>query len=190
MTRILMGLFLVFSLVFSLSRPALAQPAEVIIIRHAEKPAVGNELTQQGRERAAALVTYFRETPEMLEFNVPVAIYVPLPKNQDSSIRSAQTVAPLASALHLTLNSTFHKDQVGEMAKEILSSDRYEGKMVLICWDHKMIPDIAKAIGVEDAPEKWHGESFDRTWVIKFQPGAKPIFRDLPQRLMFGDSAK
>jgi len=182
----LIGLFTVFCVV----RSALSQPAEVIIIRHAEKPPEGNELTLQGRERAAALVPYFRETAELLEFNAPVAIYVPLPKNENSSIRSAQTVAPLAIALHLTLNSTFHKDQVSEMAKEILNNERYDGKMVLICWDHKTIPPIAKAFGVEDAPDKWPGDSFDRDWIIRFHAGAKPVFRDLPQRLMFGDSAK
>ena len=174
----------------ALASQALAQPAEVIIIRHAEKPLEGNELTVQGRERAAALVPYFRETAALLEFNTPVAIYVPLPKNETSSIRSAQTVAPLAAALHLKLNSSFHKDEVIEMAREILKNERYDGKMVLICWDHKMIPPIAKAFGVEDAPEKWPGDSFDRDWVIRFHAGPKPDFRNLPQRLMFGDSAK
>jgi hypothetical protein len=186
MSRVLLGVLIVAAS----STQALAQPAEVIIIRHAEKPPEGNELTLQGRERAAALVPYFRETAELLEFNTPVAIYVPLPKNENSSIRSAQTVAPLAAALHLKLNSTFHKDEIAEMAKEILSSERYDGKMVLISWDHKMIPSIAKAFGVDDAPDKWPGESFDRDWVIRFRTDAKPDFRNLPQRLMFGDSAK
>lgn len=186
MSRVLLGILLVAG---SASH-AQAQPAEVIIIRHAEKPPEGNELTLQGRERAAALVPYFRETAVLLEFNTPVAIYVPLPKNETSSIRSAQTVAPLAAALHLKLNSSFHKDEISAMAKEILNSERYDGKMVLICWDHKMIPPIAKALGVDDAPDKWPGDSFDRDWVIRFRAGAKPDFRNLPQRLMFGDSTK
>jgi hypothetical protein len=184
MRRILVGLLLVFGV----ARPAHAQPAEVIIIRHAEKPVKGNELSLEGRERAEALAPYFLGTAELLEFKAPVAIYAPLPTHEHSSVRSAETVAPLAGALHLTINQTFRKDQIGDLVEEIDSDPRYSGKTVLICWEHKVIPDIAKAFGVEDSPKKWHGETFDRTWIIKFQSGAKPVFRDLPQKLMFGDS--
>ena len=54
---------------------AFAGPAQVIIIRHAEKPPVGDDLTPKGRQRAAALVPYFLETPEVLEYKLPAAIY-------------------------------------------------------------------------------------------------------------------
>jgi hypothetical protein len=179
-----------FSYIFMCIRSASARPAEVIVIRHAEKPAAGNELNQKGRERAAALVAYFLETPELLEFKTPVAIYSPLPSHGGSSIRSSQTVTPLARALQMRINLTFRKDQIAALAKEILTDPRYSGRMVLICWDHKMIPEIAKALGAESAPDKWHGEAFDRTWVIKYSADGSTSFENLPQRLMFGDSTK
>ena len=53
-----------------------AEPAQVIIIRHAEKPDEGNELSLAGRERAAALAPYFLGETALLRFGPPVAIYV------------------------------------------------------------------------------------------------------------------
>lgn len=175
--------------VFVLAGMAIAQPAEVIIIRHAEKPPEGNDLSQKGRERAGALVAYFLETPELLEFKTPVAIYAPKVVHEHSA-RSSETVAPLAAALHMPINESFRKEDTQKLANEILHNRRYDGRMVLISWDHKMIPLIAKAFGADGAPDKWHGEAFDRTWIIKFSPGSAPAFQDLPQKLMFGDSTK
>jgi hypothetical protein len=182
----LVGIFCIFAGI----RSAAARPAEVIIIRHAEKPATGNELNQKGRERAAALVPYFLETPELLEFKTPVAIYAPLPSHEGSSVRSSETVTPLARALQMRINNSFHKDQIAALAREILTDPRYNGRTVLICWEHKVIPEIAKALGAQTAPDKWHGEAFDRTWIIKYASEGTVGFQDLPQRLLFGDSAK
>jgi len=183
MNRLFAGL----AIVLVLACRALAQPAEVIIIRHAEKPPQGNELSQQGRERAAALVPYFLETPDVLDFKKPVAIYAQAPK-KESSVRSIQTVEPLANVLKLTINDSYTRDDFAKMVREIMNNEDYEGHTVLICWEHKVIPEIAKAFGVDDAPTKWPGAAFDRTWSIKFRPDKKPKFKDLPQRLMYGDS--
>jgi hypothetical protein len=175
---------------FARHNSARARPAEVILIRHAEKPATGNELNQKGRERAAALVAYFLESPELLEFKTPAAIFAPLPSREGSSVRASQTVTPLARALRMQINLSFRKDQTAALAREILTDPRFDGRMVLVCWEHKVIPDIAKALGAPAAPDKWHGEAFDRTWVIKYGPDGTASFQNLPQRLLFGDSAK
>ena len=177
-----------FALWLTLAGSAVAQPAQVIIIRHAEKPDEGNGLSLAGRERAASLVPYFRETDELLKFDTPVAIYAQAPKKETSSVRSFQTVKPLADALHITVNQSFNRDQYKSMVDEITHKDAYVGHTVLICWEHKVIPDIAADFGVEDAPKTWHGRDFDRTWIITFRPDKEPEFKDLPQKLMYGDS--
>ncbi len=169
---------------------AMAQPAEIIIIRHAEKPPEGNHLSLHGRERAWALVPYFRETPELLEFKTPVAIYAQAQKNDSSSVRSVETVKPLADALKLPVNQSFIRDDYRSMLAEVMASKQYEGHTVLICWEHKVILDIARELGVENVPEKWPSSVYDRTWVITFRPGQKPQLKDLPQKLMYGDSEK
>jgi hypothetical protein len=186
MHRHLLGL----TIVLAATSQALAQPAQVVMIRHAEKPLEGNHLSLQGRERAAALVPYFLETPEIVAFKRPVAIYAQAPKKDTSSVRSIETVKPLADALKLPIKETYIRDDFRKMVAEIQASHEYDGQTVLICWEHKVIPVMAKEFGVEDAPTKWPGSAFDRTWVITFEPGKKPQLKDLPQKLMYGDSEK
>ena len=169
---------------------AFADPAEVILIRHAEKPETGNDLTLRGRERAVALAPYFLETPELLEFKTPVAIYAQRPKNATSSIRSIETVRPLANALHLKINDSFVRDDFQQMVEEIRHKPEYEGHTVLICWEHKVIPEIAAKLGAENAPKSWPDATYDRTWIVKFQRDKNPTCIELPQRLLFGDSPK
>ena len=167
---------------------AMAQPAQVIIIRHAEKSDEGDELSLRGRERAAALVPYFLGTEDFLQFKTPVAIYAQAPKKATSLIRSLESVQPLAADLHLTVIQTFTRDEYKRTVEEIMHKKVYDGRMVLICWEHRVIPDTAADFGVEDAPKTWHGRDFDRTWVITFRPDKKPEFEDLPQHLMYGNS--
>jgi hypothetical protein len=168
---------------------SLAEPAEVVIIRHAEKPDEGNELSLAGRERAAALLPYFLGTPAVLEFGRPVAIYAQSQKHATSSLRPIQTVQPLADSLHLKINDTFERDDYKKMVAEIKHERKYDGHTVLICWEHKVIPEIAKEFDADDAPQKWRGNAFDRTWVLTAtKNGHRYKFNDLPQKLMFGDS--
>jgi hypothetical protein len=162
-------------------------PAQVIIIRHAEKPDEGHDLSRKGRERAAALVPYFLETPEVLEHGTPVAIYAQKSTEKNRSKRPVRTVKGLAKALKQEVIERAHEDYP-DMVKEILGKREYDGKMVLICWEHKAITDLAKEFGVKDPPK--FPDAFDRTWVITFPKGGRPALRDLPQRLMFKDSPR
>jgi hypothetical protein len=164
------------------------RPAQVILIRHAEKPPEGDDLSLKGKERAAALVPYFLGRPEVLQFKAPVAVYAQGPKKEGSSRRPVETVKGLARALQLDVIDRYTHEEFPQMVEEILAKKEYEGRMVLICWEHKVLPDIARALGVKKPPAEWHGAVFDRTWVITFVPDRKPSLADLPQRLMFGDS--
>jgi broad specificity phosphatase PhoE len=167
--------------------PAGPGPAQVIIIRHAEKPAKGHDLSPKGRQRAAALVPYFLETPEVTEHKTPVAIYAQKSTEANRSRRPVETVKDLAKALKFDVIEFAHEDYAA-MVKEINAKPEYAGKTVLVCWEHHGIPDVAKAFGVKDPPH-WHDSAFDRTWVITFENG-KAVLNDLPQRLMYGDSKK
>lgn len=164
--------------------PVAAGPAQVILIRHAEKPEEGHDLSLKGRERAAALVPYFQETPEVLEFMKPVAIYAQKSTDGHPSRRPVQTVQPLAAALKLPVRQFGHSD-FQDMVKEIRGAAEYEGKTVLICWEHHVITKIANEFGVKDPPD--FPSAFDRTWIISFPAGGKPKLRDVPQKLMYGD---
>jgi hypothetical protein len=185
-----MRFVLIILATFSVTMPAFGKPARIIIIRHAEKPDEGNELSLKGRERAAALVPYFLETPDFFKGMPLVAIYAQGPKKEGSSIRAVQTVKGVAEATKVTIIDKFTRDEFPDMFAEIRKNAAYDGKTVLICWEHKFIPDIAQAFGASDAPNHWRGHVYDRTWIITFKEEGKIDFQNRPQRLMFGDSAE
>lgn len=181
------SIFLILSLL--LSTPLICLPAQVMIIRHAEKTARTNELSIKGKERAAALVPYFLETPELIRFGRPAAIYTSLNRQPDSSQLAKDTVTALSESLHLPVRDKFESHEYKKMVDEIKNNPAYTGKLVIICWEHNHIPEIARSFGALQTPSTWSSNVYDRTWVITFQPSGKAIFQNLAQKLMFGDAS-
>lgn len=186
-------MFRYFILAILLFTPALeALPAQVIIIRHAEKPPIGSDLSLKGEQRAAALVPFFLGNPLVVEFGQPVAIYAPKPTPEGTGIRSLLTVTPLASALNQTPCIDYERNDVKGLTDEIMSNPDFSGRMVLICWAHDEIPEIADKLGAK-APSQW-GDSYDRLWLITYGSditGKKGSnFENMPQQLLYGDTTK
>ena len=119
-------------------------------------------------------------------FPTPQTIMATAPSKH--SQRPIETVTPLALALNLHIYDRFaDKDpDIEKMTKAILNDHSFAGEVVLICWHHGKIPEIAKALGVAKPP-KWDGKVFDRVWQITFEKG-KAKLEDLPQMLLYGDS--
>jgi len=170
---------------------ALATPAQVIIIRHAEKQKNGNDLSARGFQRADALVGLFERDSDVLKFGLPAAIYAMEPRNSgtsgETSLRAIETIQPLASALNLPIHSDYVKSDYAAMVQEIMTDPAYNGRMVLICWEHKVIPPMAEAFGASQVPSSWGKGVYDRLWLLTFKNG-QVAFADLPQRLLPGDS--
>ncbi|MEI8026382.1 MAG: histidine phosphatase family protein [Pseudomonadota bacterium] len=164
-------------------------PAEVIFIRHGEKPSVGDDLNDKGYQRAQLLVNYFKTSPDVTAFGAPVAIYAMARPHQNSgSLRAIETVTPLALSLGLTVNTSYLKDDYQAMIKDIMSHPEYSGKMVLICWEHAVIPEILDGFGYTGAPQEWPGSNyFDRTWVLDFADNRPSTFHDYNQHLFADD---
>jgi hypothetical protein len=174
-----------------------AAPAQVILIRHGEKPEEGNGLNEAGFRRAEALVKFFETGPAVTHYGTPVAIYAMAQKNSDGSVRAIQTVTPLADALEININESYTRDQVDALVKNIMENPDYKGRMVLVCWEHKVIISIAAALAAYGAsdqavqnslPLHWPGDAFDRVWILDFTRNKVTAFQDLPQQLMPGDS--
>lgn len=194
-----MAAYLTAFALFVVGLSARALPAEVLIIRHAEKPAVavlgktdGRDLSPKGCQRANALASLFTKDARMLEFGLPVAIYAGSPKKSDTgSLRPLETIQPTAKELGFSPITSFISDDFASMADEVMTKAEYEGKTVLISWPHDKIPDIASAFGVNKSQvPQWDGSIFDRVWKIKFGIKGSPVFfENLPQHLLPGDSA-
>lgn len=171
----------------SLSAGLFAMPKQVLLIRHGEKPAIGNGLSKAGFQRAAALVPFFMLSPQNPAFNQPDVIFSQATSSNHQTTRPCQTVAPLASALGVDLISQFSQQKYDEMVKEIKNNATYNGQTVLICWCHQCLGDIAASFGVSPKPS-YPGGAYDRLWVIDFSGNDVVAFQDLPQQLMYGDS--
>jgi hypothetical protein len=165
-----------------------AAPAQVLLIRHGEKPPSGDDLSPRGWQRAYALVGYFEHNPAVTQFGTPAAIYAMGPKNSiDSSMRPVETVTPLAVALNLPIRSQYTKQEIQPLVEEIMMTPQYNGQMVLICWEHDMISGIAQLFGVSPPPQAWSDAVFDQVWKIDFSGNNVMGFQEFSQHLLPGD---
>jgi hypothetical protein len=168
----------------------LAMPSQIILMRHAEKTSEGTHLSLKGRQRAAALLPTFLGSPPLLHYGPPVAIYVMKSGKKEPSFRWAQTMMSLADELNMPLHNEYNRNETEALVKEIKEMEEYEGKMVLICWSHGELPLLAAQFGAKKAPKKWPREVFDRFWILTFEENGEVTFKDLPQKLLYGDSSK
>ena len=193
-------------------------PNQILIIRHGEKVGDpkkdddgGRHLSVRGSARAAALPSLFSQAIPQLscKFHAhnkgfvgeyrqipskgtaprfPTPNHIFATEKSKSSNRPLETILPLATALNLPVCDSLKDDDAG--IKKLVNAvlNEFPGQIVLICWHHGKIPEIAKALGIAKPP-KWDGKLFDRVWEITF-PKGKAALKDLPQMLLYGDSAK
>ncbi len=168
-----------------------AEPARIILLRHAEKPADESDvhLSARGQERARALVAFFTNTPVLTTNGLPVALFATHPTPHGHSQRTFDTLEPLSKQLHLPVRTPYATKDYVALAKQIRSNRDYDGKTVVVCWVHDYLPELAEAFGVKPKPAHWKTGVFDRVWVIT-RRDKKAVLASLPQHLLPGDSRR
>jgi hypothetical protein len=168
---------------------AFARPAEIILLRHAEKPAFdwNVHLSKEGRKRAAALADFLTTNPLLLSNGLPAALFAARPTFRGHGRRPAETLEPLARKLKLPIQTPEPAKDAASLAAWIMRDASLDGKTVVVCWVHEDLPALAAAFGVKHPPSHWKSSTFDRVWVITYDRN-KARLRDLPQRLLPGDS--
>ncbi len=135
----------------------------VLIVRHAEKPPLGRELTPTGEARAAAYVRYFEPFHDA-GLNLRVnALYAGA--DSADSVRPRLTLEPLSRATGLPLDSSVSTKE--PTALVTLLRTQSHGNHPLVAWRHGSIPALLAAFGASPAllPEnKWPNDTYD--WVI------------------------
>jgi hypothetical protein len=121
--------------------------ATVLIIRHAEKPDVGSELTAKGQQRAEEYAKYFRELK--IDSRPVEPDYLAAAADSAASKRPRLTLEPLGKALGMTLDLRFKAKEDAKLAAELCAKPH--GRNILICWHHGKIPDLVKALGADPA---------------------------------------
>lgn len=162
-------------------------PSQLIILRHAEKPEEGNELSEEGFKRAEQLVEFFSSDSRVLKYGKPVALYAQAPKSKKGSLRPIQTLQPTAEKLSIPLRSDFEREEYASLLDSLKKDAALTGKTVVICWEHKVIMDMLDELGIQSppAPKKWPKAVFDWAFVIELDAAGKvsdfkQISQDLP----------
>jgi hypothetical protein len=173
----------------------------------------GPNLSIQGSARAAALPALFAPaTPEFdcqieagkssftgtygtqnlagpsPRFDTPNFIFATA--DSKHSNRPRETATPTAMALGVPFDCTKYSDSTKDIAKlaaDVTTDKKYEGRVVLICWHHGAMQDLATQLGVQNAPPWNGGKVFDRVWVIDFSQTPLAV-NDQPQQLLYTDS--
>jgi len=167
-----------------------ARPAEVVLLRHGEKPEDPEavHLDERGRQRAAALPGWFATNSVISLKPGEVVLVASQVTRHEHGQRPYETLTPLARKLHLPVQTPFAASDHKNLARWVLTAPECEGKTVVICWVHESLPELAADLGVKSVPKPWKGHVYDRVWVIRW-PKQKAKLIDLPQRLLPGDSS-
>lgn len=172
------------------TEPLFAMPAQILLMRHGEKPDVGNELSAEGWKRAQLLPTLFVNRAEFKTYGLPASLYAMAPKKADGSVRAIQTLKYVSDQFNIPIETQFTRDQVSELVNNIKNDKNLDGKMIVICWEHKVLIDIAAGLGFPQL-NSWPSEQFDRVWMLNFTENGKPLnYLDLAEKLLPGDSNK
>ncbi len=181
---------------FTLALSAFAQDgpngAVVLLIRHAEKPLIGQGLTSLGEQRAKSYKRYFRNYKVDSQPLHLDAIFAAA--DSADSHRPRLTIEPLARAMNLPADTRYGHKQIPLLAAELRATQK--NKRVLICWRHGELPELLRALGAK--PEillpggKWPDAVFD--WVIQltYDKSGRLIpakTKRIAEHLLPGDSA-
>ena len=152
---------------FAPQEPAAAKDPvlRIVLLRHGEKPASGDNLSCAGLNRALALPTVLNKLLPL----PPDFTYVPLigtDGKDTTTIRMMQTVTPYAVQHNLTINSDYATDDIKGLTKDLL----YRRGTVLLVWEHHSLVKIAEKLGIK-ADLNWPDADFDSIWIISFSGG-------------------
>ena len=150
-----------------------AQPAQIILMRHAEKPKDPRalHLSEKGEERANALPEFFKRDNKAMRYGAPVALFASRPTRHGGGQRPGETLAPLAKTLGLPIQRPYKSEDFDKLARTIMNNAEFRGKTVLVCWVHEHLNSFAAALGVKSELPKWKDPVYDRAYLITFADG-------------------
>jgi hypothetical protein len=62
---------------------------------------------------------------------------------------------------------------------DLLHNKNYDGRKIVVCWNHTSIPQLANALGVKPVLPKWPSEDFDSVFVLTFNDSGLNHFTEL-----------
>ena len=153
-------------------------PRTILIMRHAEKleDPTNPDLSSDGFARAGKLVSWVPQT-----FGRPDYLFAS--SISKHSARPYETLKPLAKAIGIPIDATFADQDYGALAHELLTNARYDGAMVLVCWHHGHIPDLAADLRAppNSYPDRWDGSVFNLVLRLDYDAAGNVRLTPVPE---------
>jgi len=136
----------------------------ILLMRHAEKPEdpLDPGLSPAGHARAEKLAAYIPKTFGMPDFLFAAAV-------SKHSERPYQTLKPLSREIDLSIDTAFTDQDYEGLGRQLLSKERFAGKLVVVCWHHGYIPSFADVLKAKPGayPDPWDPAVFNL--VLRFE---------------------
>jgi len=167
---------------------ASALPAQVLLLRHAEKNETRGDynLDQQGLQRAMQLAAMIPRC-----FFDPTQIHTfEIDFTTSENARSYQTAVPLGVYAGINVyqvtNSTLGSRRFGE---QVLEQPQYDGSSCVFVWEHRSLPELAEGLGWPDMPPIQY-ENYDELYLMTYSAagGTKPVVLRFNQTELFDSS--
>ncbi len=170
---------------------ASARPALVVLIRHGHKDrpagqqssnynlsAIGQRQALQLGERLPACLGLRPETLRLASFGFDL--------DTGKNARSYQTLVPLAVASARNIRVLADAEQASEtIGQRLLQDPAYAGTTLVIAWEHRHLPPLARGLGWPTMPAVDDGD-FDSLWLLRYSTDdPRPVVRvDSQSRLL------
>ena len=182
---------------------AQARPARIIFLRHGEKKN-GDELCSVGQLRAEALSAQYLGKGAPGNDTVfgkggkPDALFAITAHTQETASPSARTWGKQLTLFPIQPHDPNEDADLSletRTAAKALTSPEYDGKTVVVVWEHKHIANSSlnasgdtlwaqlnlSAIDKAHVPDTWQGVNYDYFWIIDYTQDP-PTFVSLPQQ--------
>ena len=178
----------------------MPKDTNILMVRHAEKPDSGWDLSVSGQERAHAYAVYFRKY--MLNGALLKLNYILATADSSQSHRPRLTMEPLAKAMGMEIDARYQENDYEKVADHILENSKYDHSNILICWHHGEILQLAAALGVDASKlppashwpsPPWPGEVFGWLLQVSYDVDGNLIPSQtccINQQLMYDDYGK
>lgn len=165
-------LFLAICILAFNTNIANATPAQVVIIRHADKwpDSPGKTLNPTCYLRAVKFAEYYiKQFKELSDFLFASGAF----KNT-SSLRPIQTLTPLAGhkeiiKRNIKIDHSFTKGDEEQLASNILNNKQYDKKNIVICWQRGKIGKILSYLLGSEQKVTWKKTNYDSVYILNFK---------------------
>lgn len=175
---------------------AQALPELVVLLRHGHKDHPSDQqpnnynLSAIGQRQALKLGQWLPRCLGVRPEKLRLASYG-LDFETGKNARSYQTLVPLAVATANNIRMFDDAPQRSEaIGQALLSDPAYAGRSLVIAWEHRHLPELARGLGWQSMPAI-DDNDFDSLWLLTFQANeASPTVRVLSQGRLLAACSK